>query len=299
MMDTATSATSVFEEATWDLRLDPARRASAVEALEWGHILHFRRLEFALAPSELHLLSPIWSDRKAKNISYDPGTGRISGANVEDTTGRELLALLTRYAETTRELVRRLAPRYAAALKPGRTSFRPHEIEGRPVDSVRKDDRLLHTDAFPSRPTRGARILRVFANVNQCGKPRVWHVGEPFEALAGRFLPRVRPALPGEARLEAMLGVTKGERTPYDHIMLQLHDLAKCDARYQREAARQQIPFPAGSTWAVFTDQVPHAAISGQFLLEQTFELPVAAQVHPELSPLRVLERLVARPLAA
>ena len=56
--------------------------------------------------------------------------------------------------------------------------------------SVRADDRRLHVDAFPSRPNYGERILRVFTNVNPDGEPRVWRVGEPFEDVAPRFLPR-------------------------------------------------------------------------------------------------------------
>jgi hypothetical protein len=41
-----------------------------------------------------------------------------------------------------------------------------------------------------------------------------------------------------------------------------------------------------------FTDQTMHAAMSGQFCLEQTFHLPVEALSYPERSPLRVLERM-------
>jgi hypothetical protein len=42
---------------------------------------------------------------------------------------------------------------------------------------------------------------------------------------------------------------------------------------------------------------VLHAALGGQFMLEQTFFLPVAAMLHPERSPLAVLERLSGRSL--
>jgi hypothetical protein len=144
---------------------------------------------------------------------------------------------------------------------------------------------------------RGARILRVFTNVNPSGKPRVWHLGEPFEAFASRFLPKVPRPIPGRAWIEATLGITKGQRALYDHIMLHLHDQGKYDAEYQREAPRQEIAFASGSTWAAFTDQVLHAATGGQFALEQTFELPVAALLKPDLAPLRVLERLTGRTL--
>ena len=38
-----------------------------------------------------------------------------------------------------------------------------------------------------------------------------------------------------------------------------------------------EVAFPAGSSWLVFTDQVLHAALGGEFALEQTFHLDVAA----------------------
>ena len=53
---------------------------------------------------------------------------------------------------------------------------------------------------FPSRPNHGERILRVFCNVNPRGDDRVWRVGETFESMARRLLPRVRPMYPGEAQ---------------------------------------------------------------------------------------------------
>jgi hypothetical protein len=293
------NALEPFEAFAWELPFTAEDQKRAAEGLERGRVLYFERLAFPLDDGERRLLSSAWSDQKAKNISFDPGAGEVKGARAEDSGERELLAMMARYAALTRALLQGLLPQYTPALKQARTSFRPHEIEGRQPQSYRKDDRLLHPDAFPSRPMRGARILRVFSNINPSGKPRVWHVGEPFDALARRFLPDVRRAIPGVARIEAMFGITKGQRTEYDHIMLQLHDRTKRDARYQRQAPRQEIAFPAGSTWAVFTDLVPHAALKGQFALEQTFELPVAAQLRPELSPLRILERLAGRSLAA
>jgi hypothetical protein len=46
-----------------------------------------------------------------------------------------------------------------------------------------------------------------------------------------------------------------------------------------------------------FTDQAMHAALKGQFCLEQTFHLPIGALAHPERSPLKVLERMTGRAL--
>ena len=88
------------------------------------------------------------------------------------------------------------------------------------------------------------------------------------------------------------------KRSAYDALMLQLHDRMKEDALYQQSAPQQSFEFPAGSTWMAFTDQVSHAAMAGQYQLEQTFLLPVEAMREPERSPLRVLERIKGRRLA-
>ena len=80
--------------------------------------------------------------------------------------------------------------------------------------------------------------------------------------------------------------------------MLQLHDRMKGDDEFQRSSPQSAVDFPAGSTWLAFTDEVSHAAMSGQYQLEQTFLLPVDAMRNPERSPLRILERLEGRPLA-
>ena len=79
--------------------------------------------------------------------------------------------------------------------------------------------------------------------------------------------------------------------------MLQLHDRMKADADYQAAAPQMRVDFPAGSTWVAFTDQVSHAAMAGQYQLEQTFLVPLAAMLDEQRSPLRILERLMGRPL--
>jgi hypothetical protein len=80
--------------------------------------------------------------------------------------------------------------------------------------------------------------------------------------------------------------------------MLQLHDRMKADLDYQSGADQTTYDFPAGSTWMAFTDQVSHAAMTGQYLLEQTFYLPVASMMDKSKSPLQILERLTGQRLA-
>jgi hypothetical protein len=209
----------------------------------------------------------------------------------------ELTALVARFAHNAADLVVSLFPRYAPYVQPAQTSFRPEPAVGRNV-SWRKDDSRLHLDAFPSRPTHGERILRVFSNVNPA-QDRVWRVGEPFEAVARTFLPRIRDPLLGSATVLAALRITKSPRSAYDHLMLNLHDRAKEDLAYQRDCAQEVLHFAPGTTWLCFSDQVMHAAMSGQYLLEQTIRLPVTALYNPAKAPLAILERLTGRTLVA
>src|SRR6185295_13258219 len=104
--------------------------------------------------------------------------------------------------------------------------------------------------------------------------------------------------VPGTAAILQALRITKSRRTPYDAMMLQLHDCMKRDVEFQERSQQEAVEFPAGSTWVAFTDQVSHAATAGQYQLEQTFLLPVSAMAEEARSPLRILERLTGRTLA-
>src|SRR5262249_30381234 len=148
-----------------------------------------------------------------------------------------------------------------------------------------------HIDSFPATPVNGRRILRVFSNINPYHEPRVWHLGEPFQQVLTRFAADIPNYNCVHAKLLHLIKATKTLRSAYDHYQLTLHDKMKLCDDYQRTVNKQRIDFPAHSTWIVYTDQVSHAALSGQFLLEQTFYLPVSAMANPALSPLRLWER--------
>lgn len=271
-------------------------REAARDALEGGMVLFLPRLAFSLTEDERRLLERDLPAQVAKNISLDPATGAIGGLAAAGEPGVLLQGMLDRFAQAATGFVRDLLPDYAGGLERARTSFRPVEVQGRRT-SPRKDDRRLHVDAFPSRPTGGRRILRFFSNINPAGEARVWQVGEPFEAFCAKFAGKVRRPIALKAWLLAKLGVTKGQRSAYDHFMLGLHDRAKLDEGYQRAAPRVELAFPPGSSWICYTDQVLHAALAGRFALEQTFHVPVASMAHPAQTPLRVLERLTGRAL--
>jgi hypothetical protein len=280
-----------------DQRFDDGPTTGVEPVLEDGGVLCFAAMPFELSADEQRFLDPRWTDGKAKNISLRWPADELRGAAGSPADLAALHALLRRYTTLSEALVLRLFPHYRGRLRRGNSSLRPVEIAGRQT-SWRQDDARLHVDAFPSNPMRGTRLLRVFNNLNPHGKPRSWRVGEPFEAHAQRFLPRVGRPLPGSAALLAALKITKRRRTEYDHVMLQLHDLAKSDAEFQRASPQAAVDFAPGTTWVVFSDQVPHAVMAGQHMLEQTFYLEVDQLKRPDSAPLRRLERLLQRPLA-
>ncbi|HZQ62636.1 MAG TPA: Kdo hydroxylase family protein [Casimicrobiaceae bacterium] len=281
----------------WDGTLAPEAVRAAVSAVEAGAVLLFPRLAFTLAADETRFLSERWHDGRSKNMSFDVNTSRVGGTNATGADRAALSAMMARFAAGARSLCTALFSSYRPQPHVMRTSFRAAAADQRET-SWRKDDRLLHIDAFPSRPNHGARILRVFSNVNPHGDARVWRIGEPFADVAQRFFARLPPFHPLAARALAALHVTKELRSPYDHYMLHLHDAMKADAEYQRNAPQTEMPFPPGSTWVCFSDQVSHAVMRGQYMFEQTLDVPVSAMQHPERSPLRVLERIAGARLA-
>jgi hypothetical protein len=266
-----------------------------ITALEAGKVLYFPRLAFAVDKAEEKFFTPDIRAPKTRNISLD-ANGHLKGVQGDADAQAALAAMISRFRAQAQMLIDTLLPRYTGALRLAPTSYRPSQVETR-TQSWRADDRRLHVDAFPSRPNYGERILRVFTNVNPEGAPRVWRVGEPFETVARRFLPRAKPYSAWQAKLLNALHVTKSLRSEYDHLMLQLHDGMKSDLEYQRNAEQVTMPFPAGSVWVCFSDQTSHAVMSGQYMMEQTFHLPVAQQYDPDASPLAILTRLTGRTL--
>jgi len=263
------------------------------EILEREGVIVVDKPAFRLAGGEAEIVERHWSDGRSKNSSYNPRTGVVDGLIAGQDLGEDLRRLMGRYADWASEVVREFLPDYHAALEMGRTSLRRRSVQDDPPLSRRKDDRSLHLDAFTSQPVAGRRILRVFCNIDPSGGEREWAIAEGgFEDFARRFSRRARRLLPGEAQVLRRLSLTKCLRTDYDQIMLGMHDAAKRDSVYQRTAPRRYVSFPQGATWLAFTDQTPHAAVSGQCALEQTFYVPIDALANPASSPLRILEKL-------
>jgi hypothetical protein len=282
-----------------EVRVAQASPGDLRPLLETDGILMIETPPFQLTHDEIDSISSHWSDGRSKNSSYNPKTGAVDGVMTGQTSVEALRELMDRYAEWATDLVSSFFPQYGDALEVGRTSLRRRSVQDDPPLSRRKDDRSLHLDAFTSQPVSGRRILRVFCNIDPLGGDREWAIAEGgFEDFAERFRHRSRRLLPGEAQVLRGLSLTKCLRTHYDQIMLGMHDAAKRDRDYQRSAPRRYVSFPSGATWLAFTDQTPHAAVSGHCALEQTFYVPVESLADPASSPLRILERLWGAALA-
>lgn len=276
----------------WDA---PSSQNQLITDLESGKVLHFTNLEFPVSEIEQQYFTSEIRDKKSRNISLNI-SGELKGVIKNNEAESNLAAMMTRYRTQSHLLVNTILPRYKDHLHLAPTSFRPNQIVTR-NQSWRADDKRLHVDAFPSRPNYGERILRVFINVNPNKVPRVWRIGEPFEAIVDRFLANTKPYSAWQAKVLNAFGITKSLRSEYDHLMLQLHDSMKRDLNYQRNCPQLTVEFPTGSVWICFSDQTSHAAMSGQFMMEQTFHLPALNQYNPNTSPLAILRNHMGREL--
>src|ERR1700723_32704 len=274
--------------------------------LERGQILFFREPPFDLpAEDQKFLLEQEWSElRMHKNVSYRPSEDMLRGVSGDrETTGR-LHSIMRNYSAQVAQFLGKFLTPYAGKWNLDFASFRPLEEEGRDLP-LHKRNHLLHVDAFPSRPTQGGRILRVFTNLNT-KRPRLWSITESFEALAQKY---AKPAgLQQIAEDDSFLtrtvqnwgakvGIPAAARTPYDMFMLRFHDYLKENTALQTKGPKTEVAFPPSATWMVFTDCVAHAVMSGQYAIEQTFLIPPRALVAPDAAPYRILEEIAGKPL--
>lgn len=267
-----------------------------VNALEGGAVVVFDDVQFPLEPSERRFFERPYADGKSKNVSIRGKDAILKGAAGTPQDLEALRLMMLRYRIWSGQLVSDFFPVYSGKFELAGTSYRPFNVDSRKL-SWRRDDSRLHVDAFPSNPTGRKRILRVFRNMNTVGQPRVWRVGEDFSSMADKFLPRVPPYSRITAKLLAGLGITKSLRSEFDHMMLHLHDELKKDIAYQTSAPQTEITFTPGQTWMTFSDIVLHAAMGGEYMLEQTVHLPVEAQHDPATSPHHILASKLERPL--
>jgi hypothetical protein len=268
--------------------------------LERGDVLYFSAAPFALPQGDdlLFLHAQRLARLSQKAISYDPGSGAVSG---HDGPGRErLAALLAGFARGVQHWLAQAFPAYAAAVRPDRVSFRPAEEATRRLRLTARND-LLHLDAFPNRPSWGDRILRVFANVDSTDS-RVWVTSEPFAVLLERY--GTVAGLPGSrvgnwfghlgwGALRA-LGSARRARCPYDAFMLRLHDYLKRSEEFQERGRKRLWHFPPGSAWMAFTDACSYGELRGRFALEHSFFIRPDGLLLPDEAPAALLQRFCA-----
>ena len=271
--------------------------------LEAGDILYFPETPVPILQEDLaFLLGQQQTDSSLhKNIAYKPNIDRLSGMETKaGDAGAEarLQSIMREYSKSVVAFLTGFLSPYQARWELDYASFRPQEEQGRDLP-LRKRNDLLHTDAFPTRPTYGARILRFFNNIHP-SRTRDWVVGDPFTTIVKQFVPAEIAPSPdsGLSRVAKGVGRAVGlgaalpsvKRSPYDDFMMRFHNFLKENARFQTECAKYPWQFGAGSSWMVYTDTVPHAVLAGQYALEQTLLVKPEALVAPETSPLKVLE---------
>jgi hypothetical protein len=289
----------------------PVRSRWYCERLEEGQILYFPKTPFPLDDADQEFLLQQNPDESSihKNISYRPNQDLLRGYTAANgAEGETMHRIMRAFSTKATEFLKQFLAPYSADWSLDFASFRPQEEQGRDLPLHKRND-LLHVDAFPSRPTNGGRILRVFTNVNPV-QPRVWLTSEPFAALAKQYaidagLPKIAAHASSPSRafrrqlksLKRAVGLRSPDYSPYDEFMLGFHDYMKENRDYQANCPKSRWEFPPQSSWLVFTDTVPHAVLSGRYALEQTFIIPHHALLAPQKSPMRILEGLCGRGL--
>jgi len=274
--------------------------------LEAGGILHFPQTPVPLPAEDLAFLlgQQQTSSSLHKNIAYKPGKDQLSGADEKNAGSGEIdkmRQIMRRYSESVQSFLAGFLAPYQKRWRLDYASFRPLEEKGRDLPTRRRND-LLHTDAFPTRPTHGWRILRFFNNIHP-NRTRDWVVGEPFGRVVGQFAPsKLAVPRPDSAvtraskQLAESIGlaglVPQWKRGPYDEFMMRLHNTMKEDSAFQASCHREEVQFEPGSSWMVYTETVPHAVLGGQYALEQTFLVDPAAMVTRESAPIAILEKM-------
>lgn len=274
--------------------------------LEKGNILFFDAIPFPFPQEEIDFLlkQKQGNSKGRKNIAYKPQSDKITNHDTSDAAAaKRLHEVLKSYSGRVTKFLEALLEPYSKKWKLDYASFRPFQEKGRDLRLRARND-LLHVDSFPTRPMHGARILRFFTNINPT-ESRQWLTSEPFGELAKMFGGEKGVAFPKpvgyslkerlEKKMKEMLrkaGFKVPLRSPYDHFMLGMHNFLKENIEFQKNCRKDAWEFPPNSCWIVFTDQVSHAALSGQYALEQTFLIPENALLYPEESPVSILERL-------
>ena len=278
--------------------------------LETGNVLFFPSTPFVFSEESKEFLRNInfAGGSLHKNVAYRPASDRVTGVEMEANQAEHLRTVLRDYSRAVVQFAAGVLPQYAADWKLDYASFRPLEEENRDLPTNKRND-LIHTDAFPSRPTDGDLIMRVFTNIHPL-KTRNWIITDPFGVIAERYardagLAKIAAGansaggrmLNSAARLLKGVGLPVVPRSAYDRFMLHFHEYLKRNDEFQKNTPKYRFNFPPGATWITFTDVVPHSVLSGQHALEQTFIIARRSMANPANAPVAILERLCGKPM--
>ena len=274
------------------------------QALEDGNILFFPSIPFDFPQNEIDflLMQKQGNSKTRGEIAYKPDVDRITNHHTSDLKdAAKLKEILSVYSRRSTGILQKILSPYANGWKLDHVSFRPFQEREWNLRARARND-PLHIDAFPTRPLHGSRILRFFTNINPT-ENRQWITSEKFEKLVEKYGNKVSiPNSVGydlksrfERKMKKFLksmGVKVSLCSPYDHYMLRMHHFLKESQEFQQSCKKDHWDFPPLSCWAVFTDEVSHASLAGQYALEQTFIIPQKVLLCPEKSPVSVLQRL-------
>jgi hypothetical protein len=297
--------TAIAQARPVDFADTAAYGAWCARQLERGNVVLFPTSSFSLSPADSQFLLQRRQSSAPyhKNIAYRPLSGQLTGyETAQAADAARLREILKKFsADATRFVNETLTP-YAGKIRLDFSSFRPIEEQGRALRLRARND-LLHTDAFPTRPTNGDRILRFFVNLNPT-VPRVWITSETFEPLVERLgsaagLTQWRNARSraGHAARDLIRALGLTVRSPYDRFMMHFHNWLKENEEFQKNCPKSRWEFAPNAVWMVYTDMVTHAVLSGQFAIEQTFIVSRRAMLEPSRSPAGVLQRLCGCPV--
>lgn len=288
----------------------PAKNVDYRPQLETGNVLFFPKTPFPFPNDSQEFLRQLNFAGGAihKNVAYRPALDKVTGVETDQANMDRLRQIMREYSQAVVQFASELLPQYAAGWKLDYASFRPVEEENRDLPVNKRND-LIHTDAFPSRPTHGDLILRIFTNIHPV-KTRNWITTEPFRFIAEKYandaglghIAASSSSASGRLRQQSTrmlhgLGLPVVPRSAYDRFMLHFHEYLKRNAEFQENCPKYRFNFPPGSTWLTFTDVVPHSVHSGQHALEQTFIIARESMADPANAPVAILEQICGKPL--
>jgi 3-deoxy-D-manno-oct-2-ulosonic acid (Kdo) hydroxylase len=276
------------------------------DALERGAIIRFLQCPFPLPPAQdiAYLRAQLPLQLNTKNVSYHPESDRVHGVGDNPALLGCAHRVLKAHSAVVLEFLSRTVGHLVEGCRTATSSFRPIQEKGRNLKPHASNE-LLHVDAGAYGATNGDRILRVFVNVNE-HEDRVWGTKGTFAQVyekhgaAARITGahRLRKSPLGQLRTTMLRGFAAAgvkealivDSSPYDRLMRRFHNYMKDSAEFQaRDSDYQELRFPAGCAWMVFTDGASHASIAGQHALVNTFIVRLSQCRQQTQAPFNIL----------